>query len=76
MAHDRTLLSESQLKAFLSAHPQWKTVDKTIERTYELRGFPDAIAFVTRVGFVAEANDLFQTARKEDKLAILNLEAV
>jgi 4a-hydroxytetrahydrobiopterin dehydratase len=35
----------------------WEIVDGALERTFELPTFPDAIAFVTRVAEVAEAEN-------------------
>jgi 4a-hydroxytetrahydrobiopterin dehydratase len=33
----------------------WKEVDNALERTFELENFVDALAFVNRVGELAEA---------------------
>ena len=35
----------------------WTEVDKALERTFELENFVDALAFVNRVGELAEAED-------------------
>ena len=35
----------------------WTEVDKALERTFELDSFVDALAFVNRVGELAEAED-------------------
>jgi 4a-hydroxytetrahydrobiopterin dehydratase len=35
----------------------WDEVDGALERTFELPSFPEALAFVTRVGELAEARD-------------------
>lgn len=35
----------------------WNEVDGALERTFELPSFPEAIAFVTRVADLAEAED-------------------
>ena len=35
----------------------WSEVDKALERTFELDSFVDALAFVSRVGELAEAED-------------------
>lgn len=35
----------------------WNEVDGALERTFELATFPDAIAFVNRVGELAEAEN-------------------
>ncbi len=51
------LLSETDLAAALEALPGWTRQGDEIEKTFELATFPDAIAFVVRVGFLAEAAD-------------------
>jgi 4a-hydroxytetrahydrobiopterin dehydratase len=35
----------------------WTEVDRALERTFELPSFADALAFVNRVGELAEAED-------------------
>jgi 4a-hydroxytetrahydrobiopterin dehydratase len=35
----------------------WKEVDGALERTFELPSFPEALAFVSRVGELAEAEN-------------------
>ena len=35
----------------------WTEVDKALERTFELENFVEALAFVNRVGELAEAED-------------------
>jgi 4a-hydroxytetrahydrobiopterin dehydratase len=35
----------------------WKEVDGALERTFELPSFPEALAFVNRVGELAEAEN-------------------
>ena len=35
----------------------WAEVDGALERTFELPSFPEALAFVNRVGELAEAED-------------------
>jgi len=60
-----TRLSDESVSAGLSELPGWSlTGDATsdgpgraIEKTYELAAFADAIAFVVRVGFLAEQAD-------------------
>jgi 4a-hydroxytetrahydrobiopterin dehydratase len=51
------LLPEAEVAAALAALPGWARVGDEIEKTFELATFPDAIAFVVRVGFLAEAAD-------------------
>lgn len=50
-------LSDDEIRAGLADLPGWKRRDDEIEKEYELASFPDAIAFVTRVGFLAEKAD-------------------
>lgn len=57
MAYDRTLLTEAELKAFLTSHPAWRVEGKELTRTYELPSFLEAIAFVGRVAEAAERED-------------------
>jgi 4a-hydroxytetrahydrobiopterin dehydratase len=49
-----TKLSDEEIRSGLSELPGWGRRDDEIEKEYELASFPDAIAFVTRVGFLAE----------------------
>jgi 4a-hydroxytetrahydrobiopterin dehydratase len=50
-------LSEQQVADEMSRLTGWSAGDGTITRTYKLKSFPDAIAFVTRLAFDAEAAD-------------------
>jgi len=50
-------LSTSDVDARLSALPGWTRKGDTITRQFTFKGFPDAIAFVTRLAFDAEAAD-------------------
>ena len=50
-------LSDKQIEARLSKLAGWAIEGKALVRTYTFPGFPDAIAFVTRVAFDAEAAD-------------------
>jgi len=50
-------LNESEIAARLSALPHWTRAGDAIERQYTFPAFPDAIAFVTRLGFSAEGAD-------------------
>src|SRR5262249_28829728 len=47
-------LPEDDVRAGLAQLRGWERRDNEIEKVYELASFPDAIAFVTRVGFLAE----------------------
>ncbi|MDQ1462212.1 MAG: 4a-hydroxytetrahydrobiopterin dehydratase [Actinomycetota bacterium] len=51
------LLSEAEVGSALAALPGWSRKDAEIEKTFECASFPDAIAFVVRIGFLAEAAD-------------------
>ncbi len=50
-------LSPTALKAALVTLPDWKGTSKAIKRQYTFPTFPDAISFVTRLAFDAEAAD-------------------
>jgi len=50
-------LSADQISERLSSCPGWTAKDGTISKTYTLPSFADAIAFVTRLAFDAEAAD-------------------
>jgi 4a-hydroxytetrahydrobiopterin dehydratase len=50
-------LSDAEITAALGSLPGWSRSGDEIEKTYELASFPDAIAFVVRIGFLAEAAD-------------------
>ncbi len=51
------LLTETDLGAALAGLPGWSCTGDEIEKTFERPSFADAIAFVVRVGFLAEAAD-------------------
>lgn len=48
------LLSDDEVTTGLSGLPGWERSGDEIVKTFQLPTFPDAIAFVTRVGFFAE----------------------
>jgi 4a-hydroxytetrahydrobiopterin dehydratase len=50
-------LSDAEVTAALGSLPGWSRSGDEIAKTYELASFPDAIAFVVRIGFLAEAAD-------------------
>ena len=52
-----TRASVPDIAAALASLPAWQRVGATIERTVVAATFADAIAFVVRVGFAAEAAD-------------------
>jgi 4a-hydroxytetrahydrobiopterin dehydratase len=51
-----TLNSES-IKEKLSGLPGWELAGNAITRTFKFGDFPEAIAYVVRLGFAAEAAD-------------------
>jgi 4a-hydroxytetrahydrobiopterin dehydratase len=50
-------LPDTAVAAGLSELSGWARTGDMIGKTFELSSFPDAIAFVVRVGFLAEAAD-------------------
>lgn len=50
-------VSDKEVAAELVALPGWEQKGEAIVKTYSLRSFPEAIAFVTRLAFDAEAAD-------------------
>lgn len=50
----RTMTAE-EATAKLHEVPGWTIVDKAIEREFQFKDFPTALAFVNRVGDIAEA---------------------
>jgi 4a-hydroxytetrahydrobiopterin dehydratase len=50
-------LSDDEVTAALGALPGWSRSGEEIEKTFERPSFADAIAFVVRIGFFAEAAD-------------------
>lgn len=47
-------LSDDEIRSGLANLAGWGRRGDEIEKLYELPSFPDAIAFVTRIGFLAE----------------------
>jgi 4a-hydroxytetrahydrobiopterin dehydratase len=50
-------ISESEARARLAEVPGWDMGDKSLVRKLALPSFSDAVAFVVKVAFVAEAAD-------------------
>jgi len=50
-------LSDGDVSAALVALAGWSRAGDVIEKTFERSSFPDAIAFVVQIGFLAEAAD-------------------
>ena len=48
-------LSDEDLAAALESLPGWERDGDSIVREYGLAGFPDAVAFVVRISYAAEA---------------------
>jgi 4a-hydroxytetrahydrobiopterin dehydratase len=53
----RVRLDDDVITARLAALPGWSRAGEEIVRTFECPDFPAAIAFVVRIGFLAEAKD-------------------
>jgi 4a-hydroxytetrahydrobiopterin dehydratase len=51
------VLSDADLASGLAGLPGWERDGDTIVKSYTLPSFPDAIAFVVRIGFFAEKAD-------------------
>jgi len=51
------VLSDNEIEQSLGTLSGWARAGDEIEKTFELRSFPDAVAFVTRIGFLAEQAD-------------------
>jgi 4a-hydroxytetrahydrobiopterin dehydratase len=50
-------LNAREIKKRLADFPAWTFKDGALVRTLTFRSFPDAIAYVTRLAFAAEAAD-------------------
>ena len=50
-------LSDDEIETALSGRPGWSRDGNAIRTSYERPSFPDAIAFVVRIGYLAEAAD-------------------
>jgi len=57
MALSRSLLSESDLQAKLSALPKWSVVEGKLHREYRFTDFVTAFAFMTQAAIEAEKLD-------------------
>ena len=51
------LIDFDEIEKFLASHPDWLFEDSAIVRTFELGDFAESLAFVNRVGELAEAAD-------------------
>ena len=50
-------LNETEARDRLKALPGWAVSGEAISRQFTFGGFPDAVAFIVRLGFAAEAAD-------------------
>ena len=50
-------LADAEITAALGALPGWRRAGDQIEKTFDCRTFPGAVAFVVRVAFLAERAD-------------------
>ena len=50
-------LSDEEIRTALADLTGWEPVDGAITKQYRLGGFPEAVAFVVRLSFDAEAAD-------------------
>jgi len=50
-------ISPDQARTRLAQLPGWELSGNAIRRQFTFRGFPEAVSFVVRVGFAAEAVD-------------------
>ena len=50
-------LSDTDVQQALAGLPGWERAGDEIAKTFECASFPDAIAFVVRIGFFAEQAD-------------------
>ena len=50
-------LDDAGIQKAMAAVPEWRREGNAIRRQFTLGSFPDAIAFVTRIAFDAEAAD-------------------
>ena len=48
-------LGDQEVAEWLPAHAGWERHGEEIRKQFERASFPDAIAFVVRIGFLAEA---------------------
>ena len=51
----RKLLSEADIAARLAGVPKWTRLGNTIARSWEFEDFAEALAFINKVGALAEA---------------------
>lgn len=54
---ERRLLNEDEIESGLSNLDSWKVKDKKLKKNYEFPNFAESLAFVNRVGEIAESMD-------------------
>lgn len=54
---ERRILNENELNAALETLDGWTAEEKMLKRRYEFTNFAESLAFVNRVGELAEAAD-------------------
>jgi len=50
-------IAQPEARKRLENLPGWELKDASIQRKFTFKGFPEALAFVVRLGFAAEAAD-------------------
>ena len=51
----RKLLTDAEIAARLAEVPKWTRIGSAITRSWEFEDFPEALAFINKVGALAEA---------------------
>lgn len=51
------ILSEDERRSLADSHPEWELDGESIRRVFQFDDFTGSVAFVVRVGFLAEAAD-------------------
>lgn len=54
---ERRLLNEDEIESGLSNLDSWKVKDEKLKKNYEFPNFAESLAFVNRVGEIAESMD-------------------
>ena len=54
---DRVLLSDSDLKSNLEKLPEWSVDGKLLKRRFKFSNFAESLAFINKVGVIAEEAD-------------------
>jgi 4a-hydroxytetrahydrobiopterin dehydratase len=71
------LLTDAEVAQALSEHPGWRRADGALVRTLQMKDFPEALAFVERVGTAAvdygRRPDMCISEQNHVRLEIANL---